>query len=287
MARIHPTAIVDGECEIDDDVEIGPWCIVNGPVTLGAGVRLIARVHLEGPVSIGDRTIAYPGVCLGFPAQDVKFTLGDPTAGVVIGRDCILREQVTVHASTNEHTPTRLGDRVFMMVETHLGHDGRIDDDAVLVNNAAVGGHTHIGEKATIGGGSVIHQHARIGRLAFITGGVGMANDVPPYCMAGDRNFLEGINSIGMRRAGIDPVHISTARAAFRDTFREALSIPETLEILYERGKECPPVLEMAQFVDQRNRRPICAGLGRPPPFIAHWLRRLRRGEALPVEDDD
>src|SRR5689334_22475420 len=105
MPVIHPTAAVSREIELADDVEIGPYCVLNGRVTLGAGVRLLGNNYVSGPVWIGEGTIVYPFTCVGFPPQDVKFKPGDVTAGVVIGKQCILREHVTIHAASNEHTP--------------------------------------------------------------------------------------------------------------------------------------------------------------------------------------
>lgn len=118
MPKIHPTAIVSPESVLADDCDIGPWCVLTGPVTLGAGVRLVGNVHLNGPVTLGSGTIAYPFVCVGFPGQDVKFKLGMPTPGVRVGVNCILRENVTIHSATRPEAPTivarqRVHDGVF------------------------------------------------------------------------------------------------------------------------------------------------------------------------------
>ena len=51
-AAIHPTAIVGKECELGEGVEIGPYCIVGGRVTLAPGVRLLSHVQISGPVEV-------------------------------------------------------------------------------------------------------------------------------------------------------------------------------------------------------------------------------------------
>jgi UDP-N-acetylglucosamine acyltransferase len=150
-----------------------------------------------------------------------------------------------------------------------------------MVNNSALGGHGQIGRKATIGGGSFMHQFVRIGRLAFVTGGIGVPNDVPPFCMCGDRNLLTGINLVGLRRAGFARDDISHIRDAFREAFRDPLPIQEIISVLREFGEKCPAVLEMAEFVDTPNRRAICAGVGRPSRSLAYWLQKMRKGEDL------
>lgn len=287
MATIHPTAIIEGDCECADDVEIGPQCVVTGPVKLGAGVRLVGRSHIQGPVAIGERCMIYPGACIGFPPQDVKFKLGDPTAGVRVGDDTIIRELVTIHASTSAQTPTIVGNNVFMMVQSHVGHDARVDDHCVLVNSAAVGGHSHLGERVTLGGNSGIHQNTRIGKLVFVTGVVGMSTDVPPFAMISERNLMTGINVVGMRRAGYSTEEISGVRLAFREALRTNMPTPDRLALLREHAETCPPVNEIIEFIEQRGTRGMAHGVGQPSRTLAYWLQRVREGAPIPGDVDD
>jgi len=278
MPEIHPSAVVGKACELADDVVIGPHCVLQGRVRLGPGARLIAAVHLNGPVEVGEGTEVYPGACLGFPGQDLKFKAGMPTAGVRIGRSCIIREHVTVHAATNDHTPTTVGDRCFMMACSHLGHDARIGNDVTMVNGSGLAGHAQVGDNATLSGAAVIHQFTRVGRLAFMSGGTGVSMDVPPFCMVPERQRIAGINLVGMRRLGISREEITRVREAFRQVFRPGdLSKEEMIERLEELGKGSPAVLEMAAFV-RESKRAICPGPGRPPRLVASWLNLRRRG---------
>ena len=162
---IHPTAIVSDECVLGENVRIGPYCVIEGPVILGPNCRLVSQVVIQGPVRIGAGVRLYPFACIGFPAQDVKFTEGDVTGGVEIGEDSIIREHVTVHAATKPDTPTRIGSNVFMMSGSHAGHDAQIGAGVTMMNNVAIGGHGKVGEGAVLGGGSTVHQSTRIGRL--------------------------------------------------------------------------------------------------------------------------
>lgn len=257
-ATIHPTAVVSPEAQLGDGVEIGPFSVLEGRVKLGAGVRLLSHVNLFGPVEIGPGTILYPGACVGFPGQDFKFKLGDPTAGVKVGANCILREHITIHAATKTDIPTTVADRVFMMAGSHVGHDGRVDNDAILVNGSMMAGHSWVGERAILSGGVAIHQFMRVGRLAMITGIVGMSMDVPPFCLVGERNKLRGINRIGMRRAGISREDINAVVEAFREVFRTNRPRAEMLAMLDDIGRTSKPVAEMAEFV-RTAKRPICS----------------------------
>lgn len=254
MPTIHPSAVVDKDAELHDTVEIGPGCVISGKVRLDRGVRLIANVCIHGPASVGADTVLYPGVCLGFPPQDVKFKLGDRTAGVIIGTSCILRENVTVHAATSEQNPTAVGDRCFMMVNTHLGHDARIGTGVVMVNNSALGGHAHVADNATLGGGALLHQFARVGRNAFISGFSGITCDVPPFCIAYGRNHLAGLNLVGLRRAGVPRDQITLLREAYRKTIRAGISRADMVTILRGMADRCPAAAELADFIATGKR---------------------------------
>lgn len=286
MPTIHPTALVSPEAQLAADVEIGPFCVVSGPVALGAGVRLLASVHVQGPTTIGEGTILYPGACIGFEPQDYKFKPGAVTAGVEIGASCLIREHVTIHAASNDHTPTRLGDGCFMMAYTHVGHDCRVGNRVIMVNYSGLSGHCEVADNATLSGHVGAHQFVRIGRLAFLSGGTSVGMDVPPFCMVNERNRLGGLNLVGMRRNGVSREEITEVRRAFRDLFRRPTPKDEMLAQLDERGRGSPAVAEIAEFV-RGTRRGICPGMGRPPRVLTTWLQRRRRGEVLELEDEE
>ncbi|VAX40430.1 Acyl-[acyl-carrier-protein]--UDP-N-acetylglucosamine O-acyltransferase [hydrothermal vent metagenome] len=277
---IHPTAIISPEADLAEGVQIGPFCTITGRVTLGPGVRLIASAHIQGPATIGEGTTLYPGACIGFEPQDSKFTPGSPTAGVVIGARCLLREQATIHAATSLDTPTTLGDECFLMACSHVGHDCRIGNNVILVNYTGISGHCEVGDNATFSGHVGLHQFVRIGRLAFLSGGVAVGMDVPPFCMVNERNRLGGLNLVGMRRNGIPRAEITEVRRAFRECFRTPIPTTEMLAMLDERSGDSPAVAEIAEFV-RGSTRGVCPGMGRPPRVLTTWLQRRRRGEIL------
>lgn len=254
MPKIHATAIVSKETVLADDVEIGPFCILEGKVTLGAGVRLLSHVNLAGPIEIGSGTIVYPGACLGFPGQDFKFKPGMETPGVKIGSGCIIREHVTVHAATKSERPTLIGDRVFMMACSHAGHDSRVHDDVILVNNALLAGHSEVESKAIISGNVGVHQFNRVGRFAMISGGSVISLDAPPFGIITGRNILRGVNVIGMRRNGYSAKDINIVRRAFREYLIKPCLREESLAGLRAGAAECPALEEIAVFIEKSKR---------------------------------
>lgn len=251
---IHPTAVIDPQAELADGVEIGPYAMLTGRVRLGPGVRVMAHAMLAGPLDIGSGTTIYPHATLGLPPQDFKFAPGSPTAGVVVGSDCIIREQSSIHAASNDHTPTRVGNRCFLMVNAHVGHDCRVGNDVIMVNNTALGGHAIVDDRANISGGAAVHQHTRVGRLAMASGGSVITSDIPPFFIHVGRATLAGVNHIGLRRNGFDSDAITQIRRAYRDCFRRPVPKDEMIAMLREQAKTCPPIGELADFVEQSAR---------------------------------
>lgn len=280
MAKIDPTARVGKDVALGEGVEIGPWCVLSGKITLGANTRLLSSVNLSGPITVGANVIMYPGVALGFSAQDFKVRPDSPTAGVVVGNDCTFREGVTIHAATSEQTPTRIGDNCYFMVQSHAGHDCKIGNSVTVVNAAVMGGHCEVSDNVTIGGLTAIHQFTRIGRYAFVSGYSGFTTDIPPFCMGYGRNHLQGINQVGLRRAKFPREHIQKLRTVFRRALQASVPRAEAIEICESFGAECPPALEIADFL-RSSKRPIAPGALRPPREMTAFLQARRRGEEV------
>lgn len=257
--KIHPTAVIDKTVEIGEGTTIGPYCVLTGRITLGENSNLVAGVSMMGPVTVGKNNIFYPGCAIGCPPQDYKFKPGMETAGVVIGDECIFRESTSVHAASKMEAPTRLGDKVFMMCTSHVGHDCHLGNNIILVNSALVAGHCRIEDNATMSGNTAIHQFCNMGRLAFLGGGNVATKDIPPFCIVGGRNEIHGLNIIGLRRNGFSRDHITLMRRAFWDILRLNIPRHEMIARLREREAECPPIKEIADFV-QNSKRGICYG---------------------------
>lgn len=254
MSEVHASAIVEGDVKLGEGVEIGPFCVVRGDVTLGDGVRLLSGVSVQGPAVIGKNTILYPGAAIGYEPQDYKFKPGAETAGVVIGEDSILREHTTVHASTKTDVPTRVGDRVMMMVGSHAGHDSVVGNDVILVNNVLLAGHTEVHDRVVMSGGVMMHQFGRVGRGVMCSGGSILSNDVPPFCMTAGRNMVVGLNKVGMRRSGMSKDEMEAVRRAYRDVLRKNPPLNEMRDMLEERAQASEAVRVMADFVRDAKR---------------------------------
>jgi UDP-N-acetylglucosamine acyltransferase len=201
--RIHPTAIVSSAARIAEDVEIGPFTVIEGLVELRPGAKVGGHVLLRGDTVVGEDTHIGWGSVIGADPQDLGFDPDTPS-GVRIARGNRIREYVTIHRGSKVNSVTALGEGNYLMTGVHLGHDCRLGAGNVLANNVLLGGHVTLGDRAFLGGGSVVHQFVRVGSLAMMQGISGVSQDVPPYCVAHGVNLLAGLNTVGLRRAGFD-----------------------------------------------------------------------------------
>lgn len=263
-AQIHPTAMVEGEVTLADDVAVGPHCVLDGrtgPITIGAGTRMIGNTYLTGPLSIGERNTIYPFVSIGFAPQDFKWDPARPGAGVVIGNGNTFRESVTIHRATSDEHPTTIGDENFWMVGSHAGHDCIVGNRCIFANGAMLGGFVTVNDRANIGGGTAIHQYCRIGRGAMLSGAVGMTQDLPPYFMLTGFNVVGSINIIGLRRSGASPETIEDVRWVYKTLYRRGLSLTTALRELHTR-EQSDIVREYIEFIES-SKRGICSHRGR------------------------
>ncbi len=77
-----------------------------------------------------------------------------------------------------------------------------------------------IDDNVIIGGNSAVQQFTRIGKFAMIGGMTGVEKDVIPFGLAtGNRSHLEGINIIGLKRAGYSNDEINALNEAVKIDF--------------------------------------------------------------------
>ncbi|MEM6315817.1 MAG: acyl-[acyl-carrier-protein]--UDP-N-acetylglucosamine O-acyltransferase [Planctomycetota bacterium] len=229
---------------------IHPTAIVADTVTIGAGTTVGPYAIIEGNTVIGARTTIGPHAVIGGAAQHRNAPIDD--GWVVIGDDCVIREQSTVNRATKpgRENATTLGNNCYLMATAHVGHDSRVGDDVTLGNQVLLAGHTTIGPGTFFGGGSGIHQHCRCGRLAVIHGLEGLTQDVPPF--AAIKNFrVRGPNVVALRRNGFD----ADTRQAIADAYRTLRRVRVVSKALGELAQiEIPEVQEIVTFYRESKR---------------------------------
>jgi UDP-N-acetylglucosamine acyltransferase len=266
---IDPTARVAAGARIGDSVEIGPYCLVGPQVELQRGVRLIAHVNVTGATTIGEDTVVYPFSSLGTPPQSAHYRGG--ATRLLIGARCELRESVTINTGTEDGgAVTRVGDRCSFMVGSHVGHDCSVGDDVIFANNVVLGGHVSVGNYTFLGGHVAIHQFVRIGEGAMMAGMSAARDDIIPFGFAlGQTGALVGLNTVGLRRRGVDRAEMHRLRRAYRSLFFVEGRLPERIDAIAREFADDSLVGKIVAFIRAGGKRPLM----RP--------RRRRSGDAL------
>ncbi len=219
--NIHPTAIIGDGVKLGSGVCIGPFCHINGDVTINDGSRLVSHVVIlagaGGKATIGKNNTFHPFTCIGNVPQDLKFK--NEQSVLEIGDNNTFRENVTVHIGTEAGGfYTKIGSGNLLMVGTHIAHDVIMGNDNILSNSVGVAGHVKIGNRVVIGGMTGIHQFCEIGDVAMIGGFSALRGNVPPFAMIlGDS--VRGVNIIGMTRKGYSKSDINVMMKIYRRLF--------------------------------------------------------------------
>jgi UDP-N-acetylglucosamine acyltransferase len=254
---IHKTAIVDSKAKISSNIEVGPYSIIGPDVEIDDDVVIQSHVNITGHTKIGKKNNFYPMSSIGSSPQDLKYK-GEATS-LIIGENNTIREHVTINTGTAQGGGlTKVGNNNLIMIGAHIAHDCIIGNNIVMANNAAIAGHATIDDFAIIGAKCGIQQFARIGKMAMIGGMTGVSRDVIPYGMStGNRNFLNGINIIGLRRSNVQNKDIIGLTEAYKEIFKTK-SLNENLNNLNENFKKNTLVKEVLEFINKDKKRPIC-----------------------------
>ncbi len=256
MTKIHPTAIIEDGAQIGQDVEIEPYVIIKKNVVIHDKVVIKAHAYIEGHTTIGEGTVIWPSVSIGTQTQDLKFS-GERTF-VRIGKNCHIREFVTINSSTQKDSAVEIGDGCLLMAYCHIAHNSKIGNHVVMSNCATLAGHVTIGDYAIIGGFAPIHQNVRIGDYAMIGGMSRVGHDIPPFTIGGGIPFkVGGINIVGLKRKGFSLEVRSALSRAFKILYRSDLKLSDALEEIQKNCKPIPEIESWLEFCNNPSSRGI------------------------------
>ncbi|ANH68371.1 acyl-ACP--UDP-N-acetylglucosamine O-acyltransferase [Mitsuaria sp. 7] len=252
MARIHPTAIIDPQAQLDDTVQVGPYAVIGPEVRIGAGTRVGPHTVIEGRTTIGRDNAIFQFASIGAMPQDMSH--GGEVTELVIGDRNTIREFCTFNTGTfKEQGVTRVGSDNWIMAYVHLAHDVIVGDHCVLANNATLAGHVHVGDWATIGGLTGVHQFVHVGAHAMIGFQGHVAQDVAPY-MTVDGNPLEvrAVNLTGLRRRGFSNDRIGVIRQIHKLLFRDGTTLEQSVANIeaLKQGQDAESMRDIQAMLD-------------------------------------
>jgi UDP-N-acetylglucosamine acyltransferase len=255
---IHKSSVIDTKAKISKNVKIGPFCYVGPDVQLNENVELVSNVHIEGNTNIGHSTKIFPFASIGTQPQDLKYK--NEKNSTIIGDNNIIREYVTINPGTERGgLITIIGNNCLFMISSHIAHDCKIGNNVIIANNVPLGGHVTIEDSVVIGGNSAVQQFTRIGRLAMIGGMTGVLKDVIPFGLSiGNRNYLQGLNLIGLRRKKYENQKIMGLDKAYKEIF-SSKNLHDNLSKINGEYKGNELVNEVITFIEKDKKRPICS----------------------------
>lgn len=226
---IHPSAVVDPEAIIGENVEIGPFVTIEKDVVIGDGTKIMSGAVICSGTRMGKNNRIFPHAVIGMVPQDLKFK-GEYTT-CEIGDNNSIREFVTINRGTASKGKTVVGSNNLLMAYVHLGHDCVFGSNIIVSNACQFAGEVEVMDCAVVGGGTLVHQFTRIGSYTMVQGGTKLGKDVPPYIMVGrEPASFEGLNLVGLKRRGFTSEQIREAQSIYQYFYQKPLNVSQAVE---------------------------------------------------------
>jgi len=254
MKLISDQAIIDDSAILADGVSVGPFSIIGADVEIGEGTWIAPHVVINGPTKIGKNNKIFQFTSLGEEPQDMGYQ-GEDTR-LEIGNNNIIRESCTISRGTvHGGGVTRVGDSNFIMAYSHIAHDCQVGSHVIFANGASLGGHVVIQDYVTLGGFALIHQFVKVGAYSFCGMGSGVNKDVPPYIIVtGNPADARGLNSVGLKRRGIEASAIKELKAAYRDIYNSGKKLIDAVDQIQNQQNNCSEVDNFVNFIHNAER---------------------------------
>lgn len=247
--------------EIGPDVEIGPYCLIQGKGVIGRGTYIEGHATVgcrSSVVIMGENNHISPGAVIGGPPQDISYK-GEATQ-LVIGSNNVFREFSTVNIATNKGTgKTVVGNNCYFMAYTHVGHDCQIGNSVIMANDTHLGGHCEIEDNVVIGGICAFNQFTKVGKNAFVGGSSVVNKDILPFSRAqGNWALCRATNKVGLLRKGYGKPEVQNIHKALRILIMSKGTVEESLARI---RVEC----QSSELID----------------YLVHFVKSSKRGIAI------
>lgn len=248
---VDSTAIIHPSVTIPDDVQIGPYAVIEDDVELGLGCSIGAHAVIKRFTRLGARNRIAEHAVIGGEPQDVAFR-GEQSF-LRIGNDNLIREFCTIHRASGEGQVTEVGSRNFFMIGVHIAHNCRVGDANIFANGVALAGYITVEDHVFLSNNVGAHQFVRFGRYAMVGGKSKIVKDVLPFFTTdGNPARLRGMNTVGLRRAGFTKEERLSLRRAYQLLFRSQLPLSEAIRQLEETNDR--NVSHLLNFIKHSER---------------------------------
>lgn len=255
--KVHPTTVINGDVKLEEGVEIGPYCLIQGQVTIKRGTFVEGHVTLGsryGVLEIGENNHFAPGAVIGGPPQDITYK--SESTRLKIGNNNTFREFSTVNIATSKgDKETTIGDNNYFMAYTHIGHDCKVGNNVVIANDTHLGGHTVIEDNVVIGGVCAFNQFTRVGKNAFIAGSSVVIKDILPFSRArGNQAVVAATNKVGLLRKGFSKDEVANIHKAIRIITLGSDTVEEGIARIQSECQMSPNIEHLIHFIRSSKR---------------------------------
>ena len=244
---INPKSHIGKNCDIPEEITIGPFVCIGDRVRLGERVTLHPGVVLGDDVEIGDDCLLYHNVTVyhsctigarviihsgtvigsdgfGFATDENNNHVKWPHIGTVqIDDDVEIGANVTIDRATFGKTHIMQGTKMDNLI--HIGHNVKIGKNSLVVAQVGIGGSASLGNNVVLGGQVAIKGHIHLDDGAMVAAKSGVHANVPKG------TIVSGIPAIPHK----DWLKASTIFAKLPKLYGELLDMRQKTEKMYRK----------------------------------------------------
>jgi UDP-3-O-[3-hydroxymyristoyl] glucosamine N-acyltransferase len=163
--RIHPSAVIHAEAQVDATARIGALCVVERGARIGAGTVLKSRVTVSEDCTIGERCLLHPGVVIGadgfgLAPHEGRWVKIEQLGAVRIGDDVEIGANTCIDRGALDDTVIEDGAKLDNLIQ--IGHNVRVGKNTAMAGCVGVAGSAVIGANCTFGGGAIVLGHLTV-----------------------------------------------------------------------------------------------------------------------------
>ncbi|WP_432725542.1 UDP-3-O-(3-hydroxymyristoyl)glucosamine N-acyltransferase [Variovorax sp. W6] len=163
--RIHPSAVIHPEAQVDATARIGALCVVERGARVGAGTVLKSRVTVSEDCIVGERCLLHPGAVIGadgfgLAPHEGRWIKIEQLGAVRIGNDVEIGANTCIDRGALDDTVIEDGVKLDNLIQ--IGHNVRVGKNTAMAGCVGVAGSANIGANCTFGGGAIVLGHLTV-----------------------------------------------------------------------------------------------------------------------------
>lgn len=226
---ISPLAHIDPTAKLGKNVTVHPFAFIDKDVVIGDDCVIMPYASIISGTVLGERCRVYQGAVVGADPQDFRWNGND--AKCTIGNDVVIREHVIINRGFETKDGTAIGDNTFIMANSHVGHDCKLDGNSVLGNGVTMAGNVHVGSNVILSSNVILHEDSKVGQWVLVKGGCRISGNVPPFIIVAHNPVAYfGVNAYVMRKHGFTNDQIDDIAKAYRHVYQSGTSVFNALK---------------------------------------------------------